>query len=65
MGRERGGWEEERRKRSREGNDQIIQKNKSTMLDDLGCTEVNPDIFEAQKSYICQSFANIFEDKTL
>jgi hypothetical protein len=27
------------------------------------CTEVNPNIFKAQKSYICQSFANIFEEK--
>ena len=44
---------------------QILQKNKSTMLDDLGSTEVNPDIFKAQESYICQSFANIFEDKNL
>ena len=44
---------------------QILQKNKSTMLDDLGCTEVNPDIFKAQVSYMCQSFANILEDKNL
>jgi hypothetical protein len=53
----------EKEKKDAKETNQILQKNKSTMLDDFGCTEVNPDIFKAQKSYICQSFANIFEDK--
>ena len=57
-----GGRWREGKEAAKETN-QILHKNKSTMLDDLGCTEVNPDIFEAQESYICQSFANIFEKK--
>lgn len=61
-GRGAGGRWREGKEDAKETN-QILQKNKSTMLDDLGCTEVNPDIFKAQESYICQSFANIFEDK--
>ena len=50
VGRERGGWEGREGKEVAKETNQILQKNKSTMLDDFGCTEVNPDIFKAQKS---------------
>ena len=48
-GRGAGGRWREGKEAAKETN-QILQKNKSTMLDDLGCTEVNPDIFKAQES---------------
>ena len=44
-----GGMRKEGKEVAKETN-QILQKNKSTMLNDLGCTEVNPDIFKAQES---------------
>ena len=50
VGRERGGWEGREGKEVAKETNQILQKNKSTMLNDLGCTEVNPDIFKAQQS---------------
>ena len=41
VGKERGGWEVARRKRTAKETNQIIQKNKSTMLDDLERSDVN------------------------
>jgi hypothetical protein len=59
-----GGRRREGREVAKETN-QILQKKKNNNAGRFRCTEVNPDIFKAQELYICQSYANIFEDKNL